>query len=312
MILLLSFSAHHLVLARDQADPTMYTATTSNSTTSTTKPGDTIQSVALQAAGNSNKGRNLANAAIGVTTAGVIATCWASANSACKYFVAGLAASMGVRMFMSGASDTSYQTAKGVTTTDDPYNPGTTSNTTPSAKPDTSYTQEPEWKNAQQVIKKLTNNGWKVDVPTGNITTPSGKTYNASVSNSADSMKASGASDSTIKSYQSAMAKIPLIAAEKAKSLDGGAGSLADESVGSGAVPATSAVGVGEGQNAIGSQLYAKNNSGIGRDPAQVAGMAKDFNGSKIGVAADSLFEMIDRRYNLHQKAGSFLGANGK
>lgn len=43
------------------------------------------------------------------------------------------------------------------------------------------------------------------------------------------------------------------------------------------------------------------------RRPSSVAGMSKDFNGDKIGVAQDSLFEMLHRRYRVHNDANSFL-----
>lgn len=44
-----------------------------------------------------------------------------------------------------------------------------------------------------------------------------------------------------------------------------------------------------------------------GRRPSSVAGMSKDFNGDRIGVAQDSLFEMMHRRYQFHNNNSSFL-----
>jgi hypothetical protein len=46
---------------------------------------------------------------------------------------------------------------------------------------------------------------------------------------------------------------------------------------------------------------------GINRDPAQVAGMQKDFNGEPIGVAGDSIFRMMTRRYKVKESQSSFL-----
>lgn len=44
-----------------------------------------------------------------------------------------------------------------------------------------------------------------------------------------------------------------------------------------------------------------------GRRPASVAGMSRDFNGDRIGVAQDSLFEMLHRRYQMHNNNNSFI-----
>lgn len=264
----------------------------------------TIQQAALAAQKNTNKGKSMANAAIAVTTAGVIATCWAWKNSACNYFVGGLVASIAVRALMGGASGQSSATANAVTTTDDPYNLGKGSSST-TATPD--YTTEPEYVEAKKTIAKLQKDGWKIDTQSGTITTPSGKTYSSSVSASAASMKASGASDATIKEYQSAMDKIPAVAA--AKAADSGSSIYSDDSAVGSVKTAASATGLGEGTSIQGGLNTAAKAQGISRDPAQVAGLATTYNGSPIGVSADSLFDMIERRYQLHNKNGAFLNS---
>lgn len=43
------------------------------------------------------------------------------------------------------------------------------------------------------------------------------------------------------------------------------------------------------------------------RQPASVAGDFKEFNGEKIGVAQDSMFEMMHRRYKMHGESDSFI-----
>lgn len=292
------------VYGREQSDPLMYAPTTAVAPT-TTIPGETIQSVAMQASNNSNKGKSMANAAIAVTTAGAVATCWAFANSACNYFVGGLVASLAVRMLMGNASGTSDQTVQKVTTADDPF---TTNNSGPvaSSKPTTDYTQDPEWKAANKVITDLKSKGWKVDVPSGSITTPGGKKFNASIVNSPESMKAAGASKSDIKAFQDAMSKIPAIVAEKSKASDAGDSAYGEDVGGSGKTVSLAA-GVGEGHNNFGNPLYGKTGGTVERDPALAEGMAKDYNGTKIGVSADSLFGMVIRRYDYHEKVGSFI-----
>lgn len=50
---------------------------------------------------------------------------------------------------------------------------------------------------------------------------------------------------------------------------------------------------------------------GVKRDPAAVAGAFKDYNGDKIGVASDSMFNMIKRRYSFEASRDAFA-PNGK
>lgn len=46
------------------------------------------------------------------------------------------------------------------------------------------------------------------------------------------------------------------------------------------------------------------------RKPAQVSGLTKKFNGDPIGVAGDSIFLMMSRRYKLKSSQKTFLGAD--
>jgi hypothetical protein len=275
---------------------------------STTAPGQTIQTLANQAQHNTNHGQAMANAAIAVTTVGTLATCWnPSAEYLCKYFVGGLVASIAVRMFMGNASSTSAGTGAAVTTPEDPYNlGGDPSNSPPNTAPAVpDYTREPDYQKAQQVVKNLQDKGWKIDVPHGAITTPDGKSFTTGLVSSADSMRAAGGSPADIAAYQSAMAKIPALAEEKTKAADASGDMFGDSPAGGGGKSAASADG---GVGAFGSlALKTGPRLGVNRDPAQVVGMKKNFNGDPIGVAQDSLFYMIDRRYELHQKNGSFL-----
>lgn len=47
--------------------------------------------------------------------------------------------------------------------------------------------------------------------------------------------------------------------------------------------------------------------NGIGRDPSSMAGMQKNYNGEPIGVAADSIFLMMNRRYKVKESQESFF-----
>jgi hypothetical protein len=46
---------------------------------------------------------------------------------------------------------------------------------------------------------------------------------------------------------------------------------------------------------------------GLGRDPSSLAGMQKNYNGEPIGVAADSIFLMMNRRYKVKESQESFF-----
>jgi hypothetical protein len=118
-------------------------------------------------------------------------------------------------------------------------------------------------------------------------------------------MAASGASPATIKEFTDAMNKGLAKAQEKAKATDNNTSMFADDGGGGGGGGKKGSAETTGG--ALGFPAMAEGKIGINRDPAQVAGMKKDYNGSPIGVAADSLFDMVDRRYQLHQQNGSFL-----
>ncbi len=307
-----------MALARDEQLPTMYTATTTSAgastVTTTTINSPTIQSLGQQAENNSNKGKSLAGAGMAISAAGVAATCFTPAGmtGTCKMFVLALAATTAVRMLMGNASGTSSSTAAAVTTAaDDPYNlangngGATTTSTTVPTTPN--YTNDPDWKNAIATIDKLQKNGWNVDVNKGTVTSPDGKKYSTSALNSADSLQAAGMSSANIKSFEDAMSKVPALAAEKMKAADSAASMFDDSAGGGGAKPAAASDGGLTPYGSLPAGAAAGQKLGIDRDPAQVAGMSKDFNGNPIGVPQDSVFKMIDRRYELHQKNGSFL-----
>ncbi len=46
---------------------------------------------------------------------------------------------------------------------------------------------------------------------------------------------------------------------------------------------------------------------GLARDPSSLAGMQKNYNGEPIGVAADSIFHMMNRRYKVKESQESFF-----
>jgi hypothetical protein len=203
---------------------------------------------------------------------------------------------------MKDASNQSIGTYKAVDAANDVQNPNgiRTEDETPALKP-SNLSDNPDWIMATNAKTKLENSGWKIDSKGKSVTTPDGTVVPASALNSASGMAAAGASASDILAFQNAMKKVE----EKAAKLNKTAvdGSMFDDAGGGGGGGSKSASAATPYLPPIpsGPKL------GINRDPAQVAGMKKDYNGSPIGVAGDSLFDMVDRRYKLHQENGSFL-----
>lgn len=155
-------------------------------------------------------------------------------------------------------------------------------------------------------IAKLKNGigGNMADFSSGKITTADGKTYSAQDFSSPAAMAAAGFSPDQIAQAMGVSDKVNKKVEEKLKLGamtaangydDGGSG-------GGGGSTAVSGAG-GDGGGAGGS-------GGLGalaRGPAQVAGMSKNFNGEPIGVAGDSIFAMMNRRYQVKEKQNSFI-----
>lgn len=153
---------------------------------------------------------------------------------------------------------------------------------------------------ANEILNKMANYGVKVD-KNGNITLPNGKTINAKDVSSSAGMSALGGSPKDLAAFNNSVKAEAKKLADKAKGGDTETDMFGGENSGGGAAAAAAAQMPGVPVAA------APRIGGIDRNPAQVAGMAVNLNGDKIGVAADSLFLMIDRRYELHKTRGSFL-----
>lgn len=275
-------------------------------------PNETLQSLARRSQQNNNKGAMLGMAAIGAMSAGVAMTCFTThPNPKCPWFVGGLIASIVVTANMNKAKGQSFDTDAAVTVEGSGSIPvgGQPLAGDPSAPPLPNWEDDPNWKAAQKTLAKLKENGWKINTETGNFTSPSGKTMNASVTKSASSMRAAGASEADIEAFQSAMNQAAAkVANEKPSQTADKMGNLfGDGAVGGGGSGSKSSSGGADSYGSYAPPSEAGPKLGIDRDPAQVAGMKKIFNGEPIGVSADSAFNMIQRRYDLHEKNGSFL-----
>ncbi len=143
----------------------------------------------------------------------------------------------------------------------------------------------------------LSKGGYAVDVNSGKIKGPNGE-VNA---NDPSSMEGALGADG-LKSLMSEVGKLERDAKAKvdqvkssyvnaALGFDGGAGNIG---------------AVGEGYGAGGSVASRLDKL---RNPAQAKGLTKNFNGDPIGVASDSIFEMMSRRYHLKATQKTFFGA---
>jgi hypothetical protein len=162
---------------------------------------------------------------------------------------------------------------------------------------------------AQNQLKKLEQAGM-IDTKTGTIKVPGGKTYNASDFADAASMAAAGFPPGAVSGALAAADRAEKAARSKADKLMLGAMTASNGYAegGGGAGGAGGGAGGADGLGAYGAGgAGAGKAGGLNRDPAQVAGMQKNFNGEPIGVAADSIFLMMNRRYKVKESQDSFF-----
>lgn len=157
---------------------------------------------------------------------------------------------------------------------------------------------------------KLAKLGFKVNPKTATITTPDGKVINAKdLTTQAGAMAATGIS---AEGYKDIMGKANDIMAKALADLKNGKGGdmYGD---GSGGGSGSRTVIVDEDPNANGGAAGAGGGADgknkVTRGLADVSGLTKNFNGQLIGVAADSIFAMMTRRYVLKDKQNFFLSS---
>ena len=135
--------------------------------------------------------------------------------------------------------------------------------------------------------------------PKGVVTLPNGTTKNLG-DMSTGALRAAGYSSKDIAAFNSAAASIKAKAELAAKGADSHSDLYGDSAGGAGS----------SGKNGAGhvaDRIPTGPRSSVDRNPAQVAGMARDLNGQPIGVSADDVWKMMNRRYQLQEKNGSFL-----
>lgn len=269
-----------------------------------------IQSAGKSSSGNNKIGLILGIGATAYAAYNAVASC-SSESPKCPWWIAGTVAAVAVTGYMATAKKKSDSTVDAVTDpsavtgTAGTAATGTTSDGTSAAA---AYNQDPAWQNAQSAINQLKSSGWNIDPTTGTATnTKTGQTISASDLTSPAAMSAAGFSSADIKGIQDVMAQAQAAGQKLAATRGADAsGSLFDGTAGGTKSGVSASFGGATGGAAL-RAAAASQGAGVNRDPAQVAGMSKSFNGEQIGVAQDSLFNMIDRRYQLHDKNGSFL-----
>jgi hypothetical protein len=146
---------------------------------------------------------------------------------------------------------------------------------------------------AKKINKALEKSGLKVSPDLKSVTTSDGRNLNTASAFTGGA----GMSSSELNALKDVKAKAQDAAAKAA--LAGKDAVASDgESVGGG--------GKGSGSSSETSTVAA-NGFAVKRDPAAVAGAFKDFNGDRIGVASDSMFSMIKRRYVFEADKKSFV-----
>lgn len=172
---------------------------------------------------------------------------------------------------------------------------------------------DPDYK-AIETNKKTLEQAGVLDPKTG-IAKAGGKTFKPSDFASTSAMAAAGVPSSAIAAGTAAYAAAEKKAIAKAEKIRLGAmtatNGFAEGGGGAGGFGAGSGSAsdgeYGADYAGMGGGLGSAAGSGLDRDPSSLAGMQKNYNGEPIGVAADSIFLMMTRRYKLKERQESFF-----
>ncbi len=169
---------------------------------------------------------------------------------------------------------------------------------------------DPNVKAVQGNLQKLKDMG--ILDASGTTATVNGKQYKLSDFTSKEAAMAAGYPAGAWDGAMDLGAKAAKAAADKVEKLGIGSRTAAngfeEGGGGGGAGLAASDMMYGEGGSGYGAGTAGAGAGGIGlnRDPSSLAGMQKNYNGDPIGVAADSIFLMMTRRYKVKESQESF------
>lgn len=171
---------------------------------------------------------------------------------------------------------------------------------------------DPEYREGKDFVATVANGGanFTYDPKTNSVTTAKGNKIKGSDLNSTSGMAAAGMPKGAIDLLSSMESDILAKAQKKVDKMGRGSSTnvLAGEESGGGG-SGGDGITSGSGDEASHGVAGAAGGTGLGidRDPAQVAGMQKNYNGEPIGVAGDSIFSMMTRRYKAKENQSSFF-----
>ncbi|HEY8271220.1 MAG TPA: hypothetical protein VIG33_10065 [Pseudobdellovibrionaceae bacterium] len=220
---------------------------------------------------------------------------------------------MGPIMFLMGAQSFAQGGAQGKTA----GQAGNTFGLTDTGLGDSSYDpsavkaleKDPDMKTAREFMANVASGKapFTYDAKTGTLTLQDGKTLKGSDLNSAASMAAAGIPKSAIDMLGSMEKDILAKAEKKVGKLNLATSSSEESSSGGGGGGSGSRASASSGEGFGARTGGSVGGLGIDRDPAQLAGMQKNYNGEPIGVAGDSIFKMMTRRYKTKEAQSSFI-----
>ncbi len=157
--------------------------------------------------------------------------------------------------------------------------------------------------------------GVRIDPKSGKIIdTKTGKSYDMKQMGSADQMEKAGFSGSDISAAMNSAGQIEKAAMKKLGlsaegigtataengTIDGGSAGVNGGAMSGGSADAN---GMSGGRRGIASS----GGAGVKIPSNQIAGLSKNFNGERIGVSAENIFNMMARRYKTKEKQNSFF-----
>jgi hypothetical protein len=163
---------------------------------------------------------------------------------------------------------------------------------------------------AREALAKMNALGYKVDLKNKTFTTPDGHSISAKDATSGSAVESQlGLPAGT---YAKGMDMMAEIAKKNGITMDGAGVSASGARSDDGAGGYGSGLAQGEGYDGSGGKIGDKNKSGAnsaGRLPASalVAGLTSTYNGERIGVASDDIFQMVNRRYLLKNDQDAFI-----
>ena len=264
----------------------------------------------------------VANMGMGAVKMSEFATSCSGAGATCNY---GLLAqgilhfAMGAQSFMqaknhAGAANQSGLTGIDTSAWNNPFgDPNSTSNTDDTTK-DKDVAAVVNTGKFNEIKKALTTtgiSGVRLDPKTGKITdSNTGKTYDSSTLGSAQGMADAGFAAGDIASALEASSKAEKAAMKKLGLTEGigaatAANGYSDDSGSGGTMSGKAGDITADGSG--GRRGLASSGAGVKIPSNQIAGLSKNFNGERIGVSAENIFNMMARRYKTKEKQNSFF-----